>query len=301
MNILILRKVKYIKKITIPISIGFLIIGLIFFFKSRQNNVAYTTKKSHNYTLLMTDNSFYDSPTSLDAYPSRALQKINLKLSYNFQSKNFYKFQGTSTLSLTILGTTDDNKKIYEKTTILKKQNINQNTKQLNLVENVSLDYATYVEQLNNYEQTYNLNLIKTLKIKLDIKSDVLNDEMEVLIPISRNITEIKANYEPKHTEETKTNQVFLTISLFLIISSISIIFLSLKIKPKDYLFKLYNDLIIKTQTLPNLENLTTFTIYSLKDLINLAKLNNTHIIYAQETSSFYLIVGNYLYIYKQK
>lgn len=294
---------KYIKKITIPISIGLFIIGFIFFFKSRQNNVAYTTKKSHNYTLLMTDNSFYDTLTSLDAYPSRALQKINLKLSYNFQSKNFYKFQGTSTLSLTILGTTDDNKKVYEKTTILKKQNINKNTKQLNLVENVSLDYATYVEQLNNYEQTYNLNLIKTLKIKLDIKSSVLNDEMEVLIPISRNITEIKANYEPKHTEETKSNQVFLTISLLLIISSISIIFLSFtsKVKNKDYLFKLYNDLIIKTQTLPNLENLTTFTIYSLKDLINLAKLNNTHIIYAKTTSSFYLIIANYLYIYKQK
>ena len=64
---------------------------------------------------------------------------------------------------------------------------------------------------------------------------------------------------------------------------------------------KEYQELIIIVKNRPNIKNLKVLNLESFNDLIDIAEQNNTHIIYYEKMGEFYIILGDYIYIFKEE
>ena len=223
----------------------------------------------------------------------------------------------------------DKNKEVWTRNFALKeKSNYKlENDYDFLVNENVDIDYEYYNNLARSYENTYDITINTILKVYFNINiedmkiGNKINDYIEIDIPITNTVTEVKENYDTVTKKEVLQNRedvkkeknIIIIISIVLITGGIIlIIFRIIQIyrnQRKDmysyninHILKYYKDLIVSVKNKPNISDLKLMEIDYFDDLIDVAEQNQTNIIFYEEKNkkgNLYVIVDKYVYQYK--
>ena len=334
---------KYINIFIITVIMCIIGISCIVYnFYINKNKVSiynYKIQKSDDYEVLLKPNNFYETKTlkSGSYYASNSINSYIINLKHDFLGDKKANLEYDYNIDAYLIGVVKDNdnqdKEVWNRKFILKdkthdkKDNIDKNS----INQQVTIDYEYYNNLVRSYEKTYGITIDSVLKVRFDISyiinldkyTDKVEDFIELEIPITSTITEIKENYEKdtngeiiqeQESEKIKEILLYAIGGIIFIISSIIIVFIIIKyikIKEKQYDWKLrrilryYKDIIITISNEPNLDNLKVINISVFEDLIDLAEQTQKSILYYKsinrEESKFFVIIDNYVYVYLLK
>ncbi len=312
-----------------------IIIYNIYLQKNVESIYNYTIRKNDDYEVLLIPNNFYETET-LQAgkyYVSNAIDSyiINLKADVSVDKKVSMEYDYNITANL--IGTVNDNnedKEVWNRKFILK-DNIHKkedNITNVPINEQININYKYYNDLARSYEKQYGISIDSILKIKLNITYNIiLNDNsnkaedfIELEIPITDTISEVKENYEKVTnqkviSQENKQLERIIIYSINGIIFMVSTLVIALNIIKKvaiqkqannwkqKCILKYYKDIIVQINSEPNLENLKIINISILEDLIDIAEQNQKNILYYKKTNNnetiFLVIIDDYVYIYR--
>lgn len=356
----IATKDNRIKNITIVISITIGIIGIALIKQgiSYGENItpiySYTAQKSDNYEIILKPNKFYTTPTlpSGGYYASKSINNISINLKYELEGKEQNNLKYNYNIIANLVGKEKDNlnsdKEIWNRDFVLYENNNQLNENNILIDEKINIDYEFFNNLVNEYEKTYDIAIDAELKVKLNIfyyidnsnnknnlnkKDDINNsnnnienekieDYMELDIPLTDTVTEVKENYEnnttqnifPKIENKQKIKNIFYVLGGFSIIGAIFTFLIAIRNNQKTpeeiykrnikHILKYYGDLIITVTNEPNVENLQKMNVQKLEDLIDVAEQNQRNIIYHEliknQKSNFYVIIDKFAYVYEQ-
>ena len=317
------------KKVLIIITIlGLILITIGFKTTSKKSIYSYQTTKDSPYQVILKPNDLYPDLTlpSGHYYLSSSIKSLKINFKYHFKSLEPSNIKYTYNISSKLIGSMkDDNlelKNIWFKNFTLVPNISKKNIKNsFDLEKQISIDLDFYNNLVALYEKTYNVSISANLKVFLNIsyeinsknlKNKIIKDQIELVIPLTDNITEVKENYTKKNNQtiEKKNNNIFNFyngIGLLLVIYPI--ILGVIKITKNDMstlniknILKKYNDLIVTVTNKPNISNLKIMFLKNFDDLVIVANQNQTNIInykVSNKQNNLYVIVQNYIYIYK--
>ncbi len=326
------------------VIIFMILIGLFFivFGLEEEYNIkpiySYTAQKNSYYEVLLKPNNFYEKSLlpSGSYYASKSIDFYKIMFKYDFvgNQKTDLIYDYNITASLVGKVRTDDNeeKEIWTRDFNLFEKNNNQvYDNKFSINEEVSVDYEYYNNLARSYEDTYGISIDSVLKVRLNIynKTNILNsnsnqekneDFIELDIPLTNTITQVKENYEKnilknifsKDEKNINYRIIYYIIGGLFIFGSIQIMILKIKnnhktpeekyIRNMKHILKNYGDLIVTVTNKPNYKNLEIMNIEFLNDLINVAEQNQSNIILYEsnesEESNLYVFAGGYVYIY---
>ena len=324
--------------ITVVIVILMVILGVIiiqFGYNFNKNSVYnYTVQKSDDYIVELIPNTFYASDT-LPAgghYASKSVNSFIINFIYNFEGSSRtdidYNYNVTANLIGTVVNSDGEEKEVWNRNyTLQKDTNSNQkNIDTFSINKKVTIDYQKYNNLARSYENEYGIALNAILKLRFNISYDInlsnlnvdtekVDDYIELDIPITNTVTEVKKNYENQESKyvfpKTQDNNIAFYIigELFIFVAILIFIIAIIKNKHKDlytrninHIFKYYKDLIVTISNEPDLSNSKTLYIHILDDLIDVAEQTRSNIIHYEvipnEKSYLYVIVNDYVYIY---
>lgn len=320
-----------------------LIIGIIFIKlgidKRKEKIPIYTllAEKSSNYEILLKPNEFYTAKTlpSGSTYASQSINSIKINFKYNFNEnekvKINYKYNIIAELVGTVKVNENQNKEVWSRTFNLldNKENLSENS----INEEINLDYEFYNNLSRSYENTYRIGIDSTLKVKfyinyninlsnLNLNNESWEDYIELDVPITNTVTELKENYENKTTKEIfdsnnkiNTKEIcFYIIGVVLIISAIIVGIMFIKKNRNNrtleeiyenninHILRYYKDIIVTVNDEPDLTDLAVMNVAIFEDLIDVAEQNKRNIIHYEVRnelkSKLYVIVDKYVYLY---
>lgn len=301
----------------------------------------YNIQKSNNYEVRLKPNIFYTTEIlpSGNVYASKSIDMFTINFLYNFEGNDYTDIEYNYNITANLVGTVqseEEEKEVWSREYILAENKIVKekdiNTWSIN--EWTNIDFEKYVNLVHSYEQTYGITLNAVLKIRLNVSYIINlnkyeldkknnNDYIELDIPISNTITQVKENYENVNYEniiydegKIQTKKIILYIfSGVLVIGAIVTSLIKLKINNKkitveerhrrnvNHILKNYSDLIVTVINAPNLTKLNIMEVIKLDDLIDVAEQNNCHIIHhkivEKNEDNLYVIVKDDVYIYK--
>ena len=301
---------------------------------------SFSSQKNNDYEVLLKPNDFYTNNIlpSGGYYASKSVNEFIINFKYDFKGNKKTNLQYNYNITANLVGSVDtndnQNKEVWNRmyTLLENKENRKEKTDEFSINEQINIDYEYYNELSRLYEKTYGITIDAILKVRLNISCNInlsdfnlenekIDDYIELDIPITNTVTEIKENYEnitnkdimPK-TQEVKNNKmIYYIIGVILIIVSISVIVIKIKknsiITPEDmyrkninHILKYYRDLIVTVVNEPDLSNLKIMKIITLDDLIDVAEQTKNNIIHYEisknKESKLYVIVNDYVYIY---
>ena len=333
---------KY-KKIVIIIII-LIIVGISFIFYGfnlSQNTLPaynYKIQKRTDYEVLLKSNDFYEEKRlpSGNYYASNSINAYIINFIYNFTSDEKanvdYKYFITANLVGVFKSTDNQDKEVWNRRfdlTNTKKEN-KQDSKEFSINEQVTIDYDFYNNLARLYEETYGIvidanlivrmNVISSVSTAMLINEEKIEDYIELEIPITNTVSEVKENYEKETFKtinpviQTFKNNYFI-IGIIIIIIAILIIAINIykykKIISETYKYKLkkifnnYNDIIATVSNKPNMNNLNIMNITIFDDLIDIASQTQNIIMYYENSnkslSEFFVIDNSLIYIYALK
>ena len=164
------------------------------------------------------------------------------------------------------------------------------------------------------------MNVISSVSTAMLINEEKIEDYIELEIPITNTVSEVKENYEKETFKtinpviQTFKNNYFI-IGIIIIIIAILIIAINIykykKIISETYKYKLkkifnnYNDIIATVSNKPNMNNLNIMNITIFDDLIDIASQTQNIIMYYENSnkslSEFFVIDNSLIYIYALK
>ncbi len=327
----------------IILSIIIFLLGIIFIiyglnFKNDGTKVySYKAQKSDNYEVLLKPNNFY-STEKLPAggyYASNSINSYIINLKYDFEGNKKANIDYNYNIIAELVGIVKSNdnidKEVWNRSFLLKDNSYynQENTDNFSVEEAVNIDYPYYYNLAHLYEKTYQITIDTILKLRLNISyninsSDLVNEKIddfiELDIPITNTVSEIKENYQNVLSNEINSHLqnnefhkiIFYAVGALFIIISISIIII-LKILNKknkkeiyirniNHIIKYYKDLIVKIANEPDLTNLKTINISIFEDLIDIAEQTQNVILHYESLDNvknvFYVIIDNLVYIY---
>lgn len=347
---------KHNNIITYLTIIGLIILSIIFFIlgliKKTSSNFVYTYKieKNSNYTALLKPNIFYDTKylSSNKYYASKSIENFIINFDYDYKSNLKTNFNCNYNITAEIVGRVNGSEyqgeEIWNKKFLLMQKNItNENKSNFNINEIISINYDTYNNIVNAFEEEYEIDIEANLSVKLNLDYEIINskiinyfsnnsslncennkfeDCIEILIPLTNNVTWITENYEKTNTNIKDINHInlyrenikiiYFSVSLFFAICTIIFLF-SNKIKNQnsiDSLYKnkinkilnYYKELIIFTNSIPDINGLKIIEVLSIEDLINVATQRQHNVIYYEviknKESNFYIFDNNFVYLF---
>ena len=295
---------------------------------------SYKAQKSDNYEVVLKPNNFYQTETlpSGGYYASNSIKTIAMNLKYNFKGNakaNIkYNYNVTANLIGTVEGSNNQDKEVWNVINVVIENGSEQtDINEFAVNEKVNIDYEEYNNLVRSYERTYGITINAVLKVRLNIAYNINNlgienDCIQMDIPITNTVTEVKQNYEAETVkdinptvENLQTGKIiFYVITTILIIIDMVLIVLRLYKNRKlrtpeimynkniNHIFKYYRDLIVTVSNEPNLQDLKVMNVAIIEDLIDVAEQNKSSIIHYEviqnEKSKFYVIVGKYVYVY---
>ena len=337
-------KTKYIFALLVIFMIvlgnAFLIFGLNYH-KNVLPIYNFTAQKDSDYEVLLNQNNFYVTNTlpSGGYYASKSINNYVINFKYDFNAEKLsnleYNYSITADLIGIVKNIDEQDKEVWSRTFTLldNKKEKKENISTFNINEKINIDYQYYNNLARSYEKTYGIAIDATLKVHFNISYQIdlsnfmldtqnIDDFIELDIPITNTVTNIKENYEnttsksiiPDSDSFKNIKILYYIISAVLIIGAILIIIIRLRrnynAKTDEDLYrhninrilKYYRDLIVTVTNRPNLENLEIMYIDILDDLIDVAEQNQKSIIHYKEPkdirSNLYVFVNGYAYIY---
>lgn len=343
-------RMKRNKKILpiILISVIIIIIGVIFVIlgiNSRQNILpiyTYTAQKTSNYKVLLKPNEFYTTETlpSGGYYAAKSVKEYLINLKYDFIGKSNANIEYNYNIIAELVGTAktndDQGKEVWNRvfTLVENKSNKQDDIQEFLIDENINIDYEYYNNLARSYEKNYGIIIDSVLKVRLNISHKINthnkgidtvadDDYIELDIPITNNVTEIKENYEDVTNKDITTEDrtfnineiIYYIIGGILILGALLIIIIKIIKTSKNkmtfeekYKFniskilKYYKELIVTVTNKPDLSNLKVMDVSSLDDLIDVAEQSQSNIIHYEvvknEESMLYVIADGYVYVY---
>ena len=299
----------------------------------------YNIEKTNNYEVVLKPNTFYETQVlGMDGcYASKSINNYRINFNYNFEANKNADLEYNYNVTATLVGKvkTNDNKtkEVWNRNFILAENNnqIRNDSNQFDIKEQVEIDYQYYNDFARSYEQEYGIMIEAVLKVRLNISSsinlynlnidkEIIEDYIELDIPITSTITEVNENYEsvssksimPEAQNIYKNQIIFYVIgSLFVIVAIAVIVIEIIKNKSKveemyekniTRILKYYRDIIVTVTNEPDLKALKVMRLEILDDLIDVAEQNQSNIIRYEvienEQSNLYVIVDKYVYMY---
>ena len=323
--------------IILMVILGVIIIKFGYDFnKNRKSVYNYTVERSDDYRVELKPNTFYASDI-LPAggyYASKSVNSYIVNFIYNFKGSSKtdieYNYTVTGDLIGTVVNSDGEEKEVWNRNYTLQKDT---NSKQENIDtffinKKVTIDYQNYNNFARAYENEYGIAINAVLRLRFNISYNInlsnlnadiekVNDCIELNIPVTDSVTEVKRNYENQESKNVFSKDQYNNIIFYLIgglfIFVAILIFIIAIIKNKknhkdlythniNHIFKYYKDLIVTVNNEPDLSNLKTLYVYILDDLIDVAEQTRTNIIHYEvvpnEKSYLYVIVNDYVYIY---
>lgn len=271
-------------------------------------------------------------------YASKSINAYVINFNYKHKGDNKinvnYNYNITANLVGTVISNQNEDKEIWNRNYILLENNDNKlnNIDEFHINEEINIDYKYYNELARSYEREYGITINSVLKLRLNISYSInslnlgtdnnheIDDYIELDIPITNTVTEVKENYERNTTNDilidngniNVTQIILYIIGVVLIITATTITIIRIvknKRKVKNLyesnmkrIMKYYRDLIVTVNNEPKIENLKIMNIELLEDLIDVAEQNKSNIIHYEvinnKKSNLYVIVNDYVYIY---
>ena len=327
------------KYVSIIVVVAMIVIAIIFVklgLESEKNTKSiyqYKIERKSDYEVLLKENDFYVTKT-LPAnlyYASKSVDNFNINFEYNFKGNNKVDTEYDYNITANLVGKVKDeyqDKEVWNRRFSLFE---NKNDKQLDkdefsIKETINIDYQKYSDFVHLYENEYGIKIDAVLKVhfnisyKNNLNTEKIDDFIELNIPITNTVTEVKENYEKESIinvmppiEKIKTREYicYSIAGLFTILALIIFIIKNNKYKmtPQEkyeknvnHILKYYRDIIVTVNNEPNLIDLKMMELITLDDLIDVAEQNNCNIIHYEDftnkTNYLYAIVGNYAYYY---
>lgn len=209
-----------------------------------------------------------------------------------------------------------------------------KDTKEINIKQNINLDYDYYNSLAETIEKQYDKNIIGNIKLKMNINLNVENKEfkepinhtreIEVVIPlVSSEVTvSMTKNIDNQdtyreHINPKLVNKTSLYISIALLIVDTIFLLLSvsfiLRTIPKKSKYRIalkrilnnYNDQIVTCKDLPHYEDYKIIDCVSFNELLDAAKILERPILFNEivknQKSIFIIVNENNLYKYVLK
>lgn len=297
----------------------------------------YKVERKSDYEVLLKENDFYSTmilPADL-YYASKSIDSFIINFEYSFKGNNKIDIKYDYSITAELVGMVKDeyqDKEVWNKSfsIINNKSNEQINIDSFSIKEKIDIDYKKYNDLVSSYENEYGIKLDAVLKVRFNISyqtnfinysvnNEKIDDCIELNIPITNTVTEVKENYENENVINImqpidKVNEyIYYVIAGLFIISALIIYIVKInknKMTPQEKyekkvnrILKYYRDIIVTVNDEPNLNDLKMMELITLDDLIDVAEQNNCNIIRYEDvtnrTNYLYAIVGEYAYYYK--
>ncbi len=333
------KQYRYVLFGIVMIMIGFIVIKLGLYFTSTVTSLySYTLKKSSDYQVFLKPNTFYTDeflPSGND-YAAQSIDYIKMNFQYDFEGKRDIDFIYNGIITANLIGTVKNNenqdKEIWNRTFYLSenKNDTILNKNNFSIQESVNINYAYFNDLARSYEKTYGIAIDAVLKVcfnisyhrnlsDLEMTSEDVQDKIELDIPLTNTVTEVKENYEKTTIQEIQpevnaNEKIYPIIGGSFIIIGLGIIIIIINVKkhPKTsdtrydtaikHILKWYKEIIVTITKEPNVTGLHLMELASLEDLIDVAEQNQKNMLYYEvlphKEGKFYVIVDHFVYVY---
>ncbi len=330
------RQVFFIAMFTVIMTIAILMIFNSFNIKLEEETVLvqYRNVSNIDYNVNYKANNVYND-TSLSkggTYISDLIDNIEANFSYDLNTRNKGTYNYTYRIVAELSSNYQSSGEVWHKDFILVDNIIHENEDNVNISEIVNINYPQYIEEINNYQKTVNLDIDTNLAIKMyiDINGSFADCEepltehlvLQLDIPatqevfnISEQLPSIKSNFITKVEQHGMVTNIYYFISgaLLLVVSVIVIItqfkdFFSYGRITSNYIKKVskylsdYDNLIIELKKIPDLSNLNIIEVRSFSELLDVRKNIQAPITFAEriplEEGWFMIIDNNQVYRY---
>ena len=196
---------------------------------------SYKIKKDDNYEILLKPNNFYMTKTlpSGGYYVSNSVNSYMIDLQYYFSANKKANIESNYNIVANLVGTVKDkdnlDKEVWNRSFTLhdNTQNRQENIDKFGINEQVNIDYEYYKNLAHEFEKNYDITMDTVLKVRFNIYCNInlsklnannkeVEDYIELDIPITKTITEIKQNYQNEVSEDIKPNINHLKLYKFL-------------------------------------------------------------------------------------
>lgn len=232
-----------------------LLAGAAAFFYSQSQQVVMTTEIPYsetgttNYKVYLSDNTYYDKEYLDEGmqYISSIINYVDVNFKYNAIYENIKEYEVNKNVvaTITITDSDDNNNIIYTKTDTLKDEK--NNLKDLNIDENIKIDYIKYNSLVNEIKTKYGISAECTLKVDYNLvyssKKDGLSavKKLSVSMPLSKQLINIKKGeyindsgiYTGQAVNSTLNGIMTLCMIIMLLLASSTLAALVLRIRDR--------------------------------------------------------------------
>ena len=328
---------KINKKISI-ISILLIIIGIALIVSTVStteggiDSFNYNIKRNVYSSVELLPNNFYDNNNVISSsYPANLINKINLNYVYNYSGNLSSNYSYSYNIKAYLVGNYNDLEVWRKEYDLLPTTEIKKG-KSININDNISIDYQIYKNLVNQYNYDTNITTDSYLLVQMNINgsniidsssenddNNVINDKIEVKIPINNYVTSVENTYDKSSTGTYALNNKIDNNRLIIIVTgSVSILVAILLIlyslrnqeltqvekykRNVNQIEKDYSDLIVVVTNEPDVLTLKKMYIEKIEDMIDIADQNKVNIIQYEaiknRKTNLYAIIGKYVYIY---
>lgn len=305
------KKIKSIAVVLLLCYIIFLPIGAILLKKSYKNTfvetINYKETSDVDYKVYLKENKFFETPylEKGKVYITSLIDNIDVDLSYNMNFDNVktgkYVYSIKGVISAELLDNKDNNywQKEFE---LLPEKTVDFNdTNNINIKENLKVDYQNYNDILMEFKKQYSLSMNGSLKIYMTVKNIVnsefggedfnLEDEVSLTIPLTKSTIEVPIEINcPKKEDALKSDKYFLQDSKYMymriggfiligfaVISYIFVIVVFIirarnqleYIKKLKKILKTYDSIIITVKKMPSIKDLQIIEVKNFNELLD--------------------------------
>lgn len=294
----------------------------------------YDIDENIEYKVYLKENDFFEEEylTEGKQYTTQVIDYVDIDFKYTYSGSanalNNYRYQIIGTLKGEYENTDNGNAELWKKNyVLLDTKEINTTDAGFTVNQNVKIDYSKYSRIVDNFKTKFKIAIDAYMDVKLLVvyenklagTSSVVSgsDAMSVKIPLSKATIKIDKQLEEhrskKLTEENllkpnslkiKTGMILGGISLIIFILVSPKVFASKKtlyVRKKEKIMKSYSEILVTTDTLPDLQEMEILTINDFDDMVDLEEeLKSPILVYEPyENKECWFIVINDKYAYR--
>lgn len=300
----------------------------------------YSETSNLDYKVCLKENEYF-SEQCLDKnlqYVANIIDYIDAEFKYVLNSSNLFNYKYKYYITAKVVATEKGNnsKVLYSNEDIILPEKEITVTSSNNLIieEKIRIDYDKYNEIIKAFKRDYTLsldsNLIVTLYVSFNGKYDDINEEIinnknsSITIPLSEQTLDIEMNYdnindsqvvESSFKNSSENLLLYIICAIFSILDIIFIIKLmrllnkvtvtkTIYEKTIDKIMKEYNQIIVETKNIPNLENTRVIEVKNFEELLDAREMIGKPILYIKinnQKSWFMISNGDEIYKYVLK
>lgn len=300
---------------------------------------AYNINRNTDYKVYLRKNNFIDQEYMgmNSTYITDLVDYIDANFRYNYNvsqkatSKSTYKIVAVMNVEYYVTGSSQGTKLWSKEYTLLEPKQIEAHTNQININENVKIDFNKYNTEIKNFKEQFGLPIKSYLEVKLIVNSEIGvngigktekdNSVVNLKMDLNGQVFNITQDYEPvskgqildESKIEKKSNIILLIIGIILfLVSVIGILNIFRKIisidRRTDYevalnrILKNYGDIVAEIVTPTETEGMKVIDVKNFDQLLDIEEEIRMPILFYEtlegEEGEFTIIYDNIVYRY---